>query len=219
MRVSTKNIEADEDHSDLITSKSFCALKDVTNVAEKMRRKSTHKEKVEQTASPDLCRNSLEEKENEEAEKLAKSMGISSPLLMFDDFDLKPKSVQKPKRSVRRTTMLPPELNRTINDSFKDRRRSSRIESLNKFKNPLEVKNNWQIFDQDKHNANILTMLNTANLQMLQKIPAIGPKTAFLIHSQRELRGQFESFDNLQNIPGLQKSFFSKFIKTHQVVL
>ena len=148
---------------------------------------------------------------------MAKSMGID--LDMFDDFDAKPKSVQKPKRSVRRTTMLPPELNKTLNESFKDRRRSSRLEALNKFKNPLEVKSNWQIFDQDKHNTNILTMLNSANLQMLQKIPAIGPKTAFLLHTHRELHGQFHSFEDLKTIPGLQKSFFNKFTKNHQVVL
>ena len=66
MRVSTKTVEMDEDV--VISSKPFSALKDVTNVAEKMRRKSQHREKVEQTASPDLCRNSLEEKENEEVE-------------------------------------------------------------------------------------------------------------------------------------------------------
>lgn len=149
---------------------------------------------------------------------MAKEMGIEgSPLLMFDDDNDRVKN--KPKRSVRRTTMLPPELNKTLNESFKsDRRRSSRLEALQKFKNPLEVKSNWQIFDQSKHNENILAMLNTANLQMLQKIPAIGPKTAFLIHSQRELHGHFKSFERLKTIPGLQKSFFNKFIKTHQVV-
>ena len=66
MRVSTKTVEMDEDV--VISSKPFSALKDVTNVAGKLRRKSQHREKVEQTASPDLCRNSLEEKENEEVE-------------------------------------------------------------------------------------------------------------------------------------------------------
>ena len=37
-------------------------LRDVTNT-DKIRRKSAHKEAVEKTASPNLCRNSLEEKE------------------------------------------------------------------------------------------------------------------------------------------------------------
>ena len=73
---------------------------------------------------------------------MAKEMGIDSPLLMFgdeDDFDnntqrtVRKKSV---KRSVRRTTMLPPELSKTLNETFKDRRRSSRLEALDlKFKN------------------------------------------------------------------------------------
>ena len=79
---------------------------------------------------------------------MAKEMGIDSPLLMFgdeDDFDnntqrtstVRKKSV---KRSVRRTTMLPPELSKTLNETFKDRRRSSRLEALDlKFQNPLEV--------------------------------------------------------------------------------
>ena len=79
---------------------------------------------------------------------MAKEMGIDSPLLMFgdeDEFDnntqrtstVRKKSV---KRSVRRTTMLPPELSKTLNETFKDRRRSSRLEALDlKFKNPLEV--------------------------------------------------------------------------------
>ena len=79
---------------------------------------------------------------------MAKEMGIDSPLLMFgdeDEFDnntqrtstVRKKSV---KRSIRRTTMLPPELSKTLNETFKDRRRSSRLEALDlKFKNPLEV--------------------------------------------------------------------------------
>merc|ERR1719266_116156 len=199
-------------------------LKDVTNV-EKMRRKSAHKEAVENSASPNLCTKSMEGKENDEITRMAKEMGIDSPLLMFgdDDGDLQrvPKTDRKKsvKRSVRRTTMLPPELNKTLNETFKDRRRSSRLEALDKFKNPLEVKSNWQVFDQEKHNTDILSMLNCANLKMLSKIPAIGPKTAFIIHTHRELHGKFEDLAVLKTIPGLQKSFFNKFTKTHQVVL
>ena len=115
---------------------------------------------------------------------MAKSMGINSPLLMFDDnFDENQKQVPKKsvKRSIRRTTMLPPELNKSLNGTFgsnammKNRRRSSRLEAMHvptkSFKNPLEVTSNWTIFDQDKHNSNILNMLNSANLQMLQKLP------------------------------------------------
>ena len=118
---------------------------------------------------------------------MAKSMGINSPLLddIFDE-NRKPVPKKSVKRSVRRTTMLPPELNRTLNETFgtssnnsmiKNRRRSSRLEAMHvvpttkSFKNPLEVKSNWTIFDQEKHNSNILNMINSANLQMLQKLP------------------------------------------------
>ena len=45
--------------------KKRSVLQDVTNTAKK-RRKSAHKENVEKSASPVLCRNSLEEKEEEE---------------------------------------------------------------------------------------------------------------------------------------------------------
>lgn len=60
-------IEGKLDFSDdLISSKPFSALKDVTN-AEKLRRKSAHKQAVEETASPTLCnKKSLEGQENEE---------------------------------------------------------------------------------------------------------------------------------------------------------
>ena len=218
-----QKMRQDDDHSDLISSKPFSALKDVTN-AERLRRKSAHKVAVEKTASPALCTKSLEGKENEEVEQMAKAMGITSPLLMFDDDDpaRRQSTARKPKRSQRRTTMLPPELNQSLNLKI-DRRRSSRLEALQikqqSFENPLNVQSNWKIFDQDKHNERILSMLNCANLQMLQKIPAIGPKTAFLIHSHRELHGSLASLNVLKTIPGLQKSFFNKFVKTHQVVL
>ena len=49
--------------SDMIISNSI--LQDVTNTV-KRRRKSMYKEAIEETASPTLCRKSLEEKEKEE---------------------------------------------------------------------------------------------------------------------------------------------------------
>lgn len=52
--------------SDMIISNSI--LQDVTNTV-KRRRKSMHKEAIEETASPTLCRKSLEEKEKEEVNK------------------------------------------------------------------------------------------------------------------------------------------------------
>merc|ERR1712018_837832 len=41
----------------------------------------------------------------------------------------------------------------------------------------------------------------------------IGPKTAFVLHSHRELHGPFTSLAILEEIPGIQKSFFNKFVK------
>ena len=52
--------------SDMIISNSI--LQDVTNTV-KRRRKSMHKEAIEETASPTLCRKSLEEKEKEEVNR------------------------------------------------------------------------------------------------------------------------------------------------------
>merc|ERR1712241_1108161 len=115
--------EDDEGKSedDMMLCKSL--LKDVSNV-DKMRRKSAHKEAVEKTASPNLCTRSVEGKENDEVDIMAKEMGIDSPLLMFgdedDDLQKIPRTDRKKsvKRSVRRTTMLPPELSKTLNETF-----------------------------------------------------------------------------------------------------
>ena len=57
----TENLEMVDD---LIQSKPFSALRDVTN-ADRLRRKSVHKQIVESTASPNLCKKSLEGKEND----------------------------------------------------------------------------------------------------------------------------------------------------------
>ena len=53
------------------------------------------------------------------------------------------------------------------------------------FKQPFEVKDNWKIRNQEKHNARLLGLLNSANLKMLQSIPAIGPKTAYILLEHR----------------------------------
>merc|ERR1739844_839025 len=106
-----KILDDDEVRSedDMMLCKSL--LKDVTNV-DKMRRKSAHKEAIEKTASPNLCTKSLEGKENDEITRMAKEMGIDSPLLMFgdedDDLQRVPKADRKKsvRRSVRRMTML-----------------------------------------------------------------------------------------------------------------
>ena len=62
---------------------------------------------------------------------------------------------------------------------------SSGTAENNEFKQPFEVKQNWEVKNQEKHNAKVLDLLNTANLKVLQKIPAIGPKTAYSIYEHR----------------------------------
>ena len=71
--------------------------------------------------------------------------------------------------------------------------------------------------DQEKHNSRILELLNTANIKMLQSMPAIGPKTAYLLMQHRELHHGFQSLDELKDIPGIQKNFYMKFVTTHQI--
>ena len=53
------------------------------------------------------------------------------------------------------------------------------------FKQPFAVKQNWKVKNQEKHNSRLLGLLNTANLKMLQAIPAIGPKTAYILYEHR----------------------------------
>lgn len=43
----------------------------------------------------------------------------------------------------------------------------------------------WRIENQERHNAKILAIVNTANLRVLQSLPGIGAKTAISIHSFR----------------------------------
>ena len=43
-------------------------------------------------------------------------------------------------------------------------------------------------------------------------------KQSYFFHS-RELHNGFDSFEDLKNVPGLQKNFFDKFVKVHQIVL
>jgi len=116
-----------------------------------------------------------------------------------------------------------------------NRRRSSRIAASSQpatesksddgsgrksdFKQPLQVTKNWKVSNQDDHNKSLLRLLNTANLKMLQSLPTVGPKTAYLIHSHRELHNGFKDFNELKTVPGLQKNFFDRFIKVHQIVL
>ena len=90
---------------------------------------------------------------------------------------------------------------------------------------------------QIKHNQTILDFVNVGNTKQLgvscfslnrnfdrylfsmslQGLPAVGPKTAFLIHQHRGLHGSFEDLRQLETIPGLNKNFFKKFCKQNQI--
>jgi len=119
-----------------------------------------------------------------------------------------------------------------------NRRRSSRVERIyygspsnvgkakeqeqtsgSQFKHPLMVKENWKVLAgrQKTHNNNILTLLNTANIAMLTKLPAVGPKSAFVIQQYRDLHDGIKTIEELKDIPGLAKTFYNKFCVQNQV--
>jgi len=117
-----------------------------------------------------------------------------------------------------------------------NRRRSSRVERIyygspsnigkardqeeaSQFKHPLMVKENWKVLAgrQKTHNNNILTLLNTANTAMLTKLPAVGPKSAFVLQQYRDLHDGIKTIGELKDIPGLSRNFFDKFCTQNQV--
>lgn len=119
-----------------------------------------------------------------------------------------------------------------------NRRRSSRVERIyygspsnlgksrdqeetsgGQFKHPLMVKENWKVLAgrQKTHNNNILTLLNTANTAMLTKLPAVGPKSAYVLQQYRDLHDGIKSIGELKDIPGLSRNFFDKFCTQNQV--
>ncbi|KAB7495698.1 Chromosome-associated kinesin KIF4 [Armadillidium nasatum] len=66
---------------------------------------------------------------------------------------------------------------------------------------------------QKEHKDHILYLLNNADLRKLQTLPTVGPKTAMVIYNFRKMFGKLKSVEDLQNIPGLTKSFYTRFIK------
>jgi len=81
------------------------------------------------------------------------------------------------------------------------------------------VKENWKVMAgrQKTHNNNILTLLNTANIAMLTRLPAVGPKSAFVIQQYRDLHDGIKTIEELKDIPGLAKTFYNKFCVQNQV--
>ncbi|XP_040579855.1 kinesin-like protein Nod [Lepeophtheirus salmonis] len=104
------------------------------------------------------------------------------------------------------------------------RRRSVRLQEKNLKRNseiqhPMNVAENWSVQSQESHNENVLKILNSGNMRVLQALPAIGPKSAMVIHMYRNLNGSLESIESLKTIKGLSKSFYIKFITQNQIVL
>jgi len=131
--------------------------------------------------------------------------------------------------------MMSSELNETLaemrNMTGNNRRRSTRVAAQGKcygspsnprvekgeFRHPLMVDENWKVEKQMKHNENILNLLNTANMKVLQALPAVGPKSACAIHVYRELNGVITNLLELKNIQGLGRNFWNKFVQHNQI--
>ena len=50
-----------------------------------------------------------------------------------------------------------------------------------------------------------------------QKLPAVGPKSAFVIQQYRDLHDGIKTIEELKVIPGLAKTFYNKFCVQNQV--
>ena len=60
--------------------------------------------------------------------------------------------------------------------------------------------------------------LNTGLLLAVQKLPAVGPKSAFVLQSYRDVHDGIKSIQEIKDIPGIGKNFFERFCKQNQVV-
>eukprot|EP00088_Acartia_fossae_P038379 TRINITY_DN39768_c0_g1_i1.p1 TRINITY_DN39768_c0_g1~~TRINITY_DN39768_c0_g1_i1.p1 ORF type:complete len:188 (-),score=45.40 TRINITY_DN39768_c0_g1_i1:32-571(-) len=174
---------------------------------------------------------------------MERTLGINpnSPSLLFA-VSTEPSTVKKAPRSSRRTTMMSSELNETLreiqNIASTNRRRSVRVAARGKyygdgsprkddenkdaespvFRHPLlENEKQLDLQKQRKHNQTILDFINIGNVKLIGGLPAVGPKTAFLIYQHRELHGCYESLQQLDLIPGMNKNFFKKFCKQNQI--
>ena len=52
---------------------------------------------------------------------------------------------------------------------------------------------------------------------VIQKLPAVGPKSAFVIQQYRDLHDGIKTIEELKDIPGLAKTFYNKFCVQNQV--
>lgn len=72
---------------------------------------------------------------------------------------------------------------------------------------------------QDDQNEAMVIFLNRASIKEIATLPAIGHKTAQLIHNQREMRGKFTSLMQIRNVPGISQTVFNKFLQQNQLTL
>ena len=115
--------------------------------------------------------------------------------------------------------MMHPEFKQTLHQpSMSLVRRSVRISRQDPIKHAIKDDRMWKVRNMESHKRNLLEILNSGNLKILQSLPGIGPKTAIVVHSHRELKGQFGGLDELGEIPGLHKNFYFKFCVKNQVV-
>ena len=62
----------------------------------------------------------------------------------------------------------------------------------------------------NSNNSTVTVNINTANLQQLQLIPHIGPKTAARIVSFRKEHGKFKSIDQIMKVKGIGAKRFKQ---------
>ena len=74
---------------------------------------------------------------------------------------------------------------------------------------PSSCKGSGKSMQEDQNEAMVI-FLNRASIKEIATLPAIGPKTAQLIHNQREMRGKFTSLMQIRNVPGISQSVFNK---------
>ncbi|XP_070572564.1 kinesin-like protein KIF22 isoform X1 [Ptychodera flava] len=68
---------------------------------------------------------------------------------------------------------------------------------------------------QDKHNSEILHILNTGTVKQLKSLQSIGEKRANLIHGWRETHGTFSKVEDLQRVHGLTKKTVESIVKNN----
>jgi len=83
---------------------------------------------------------------------------------------------------------------------------------------PSSCKGSGKTMQEDQNEAMVI-FLNRANIKEIATLPAIGNKTAQLIHNHREMRGKFTSLMQIRNIPGINQTVFNKFLMQNQLTL